>query len=132
MFSVASSIALIGGRLSLSEIKSGHIGDEARQEMASIECTRGSGRRVTPVHPCSATDVFEPDCSNSRMSEARDEGVALRTRQHGLGSPVGSSRSAVRHIHSAMATAAQSVYPEFPSPEGAGQKHRHKRHPDHE
>ena len=120
MFSVASSIALIGGRLSLSEIKSGHIGDEARQEMASIECTRGSGRRVTPVHPCSATDVFEPDCSNSRMSEARDEGVALGTRQHGLGSPVGSSRSAFQNVRSAMAIVGRSADPECPLPEDAG------------
>jgi len=62
-------------------------------EILIVPVVRPVRRRVTPAHPCSATDVFELDFNNSRMSEARGEGVALRTRQHGQDSLVGSSRS---------------------------------------
>src|SRR5665811_1491699 len=73
--------------------KFGHNGDAIHPRSDGKECVRPVRRHVTPAHPCSATDVFELDFNNSRMSEARGEGVALRTRQHGQGSLVGSSRS---------------------------------------
>jgi hypothetical protein len=76
-------------------------------EILIVPVVRPVRRRVTPAHPCSATDVFELDCNNSRMSKARGEGVALRTRQHGQDSLVGSSRSPFHNIRSATAIAAR-------------------------
>ena len=53
-------------------------------------------------------------CDISCTTAVHDGGVARRTQQRGQGTPVGSNRSAVRHIRFAMGSAAMSAGHECP------------------
>jgi hypothetical protein len=66
--------------LSLSEIKSEHIGGVIRQELALAECARRSEQLVVPARPCSEIDVSERRCNTACMKGVRDAGAARRTR----------------------------------------------------
>src|ERR1700687_3351730 len=67
-------------RLSLSEIKSEHIGGVIRQELALAECARRFEQLVVPARPCSEIDVSERRCNTACMKGVRDAGAARRTR----------------------------------------------------
>src|SRR5262245_5925479 len=100
--------------LCLPQIRSGRTRGGDRRESAS----EGSGRRhelhVIPEHPCLTTDVFALRCSSPCTIASRDEGAVLRRPRYDRRIPVGSSRSAVRHRHFAMAIAAKLVDREYP------------------
>src|SRR5664279_2771451 len=107
-------------RLSLSKIKSEHIGGVIRQELVSVECARWPERLVEPARPCSEIDVSGRHYNTACTRGAHGAGVARRTRRHDQDIPVGSSRSAVQYAHSAMAIAARLAGHECPSREDAG------------
>src|SRR5450759_1105195 len=94
-------------RLSLSKIKCEHTGGVIRQELASVECARWPERLVVPARPCLEIDVSGRHYNTACTREAHGAGAARRTRRHDQGIPVGSSRSAVQYVHSAMAIAAR-------------------------
>src|SRR5260370_1130686 len=101
--------AIDGARyLSLSEIKSEHIGGVARRELGDKECFRPVRRRAKPARP-SRIDACVPHYNISHKTAVRDGGAALRTQQRGQGIPVGSNRSAVPRIH--FATAGVAAWP---------------------
>src|SRR6202022_978323 len=64
-------------------------------------------------------------CNISCTTAAGDGGGTRRARQRGRGIPVGSDRSAVRHIRFAMGNAAASADRECPLIEVAGWKRHH-------
>jgi hypothetical protein len=105
--------------LSLSETKSGHIGDATRLGLARQEYGRRSGSRAILAHPYSVTGACELDYSSLRKIEADAENAARQIQRYGQGIPVGSSRSAFHNNHSAMAIAARLADHECPSPEDA-------------
>src|SRR5258705_10728522 len=65
-------------------------------------------------------DACVPHYNISGKTAAHVGGAALRTQQRGQGIPVGSNRSAVRHIHFATGSAATLVGRECPSIEVVG------------
>src|SRR5256884_4895388 len=83
--------------LSLSKIKSEHIGGVARRELGDKECVRPVRLRARPARPSPRIDGCVPHYNTSSKTAVRDGGAALRTQQRGQGIPVGSNRSAVRH-----------------------------------
>src|ERR1700716_2486445 len=108
------------GYLSLSQIKSEHIGGVARRELGDKECFRPVRRRARPARPSPRIDACVPHYNISGKTAVRDGGAALRTQQRGQGIPVGSNRSAVRHIHFATGSVATLVGRECPSIEVVG------------
>ena len=92
--------------LSLSEIKSEHIDGVIRQELVSAECVRPPERLVGLAHLCSKKDACVRRCNTACMSAAGGADVARRTPRHDQDIRAGSNRSAVQHVHSAMAIAA--------------------------
>ena len=107
-------------RLSLSQIKSEHIGGVARRELGDKECFRPVRRRARPARPSPRIDACVPHYNISGKTAVRNGGAALRTQQRGQGIPVGSSRSAVRRIHFATGSVATLVGRECPSIEVVG------------
>jgi len=91
-----------------------HIGDVARRELGGKEFVQPARRRAKPAHPSPGIDASVPRCDISWMTAVGDGGVARRAQQRGQGTPVGSSRSAVRHIRFAMGSAAMSAGRECP------------------
>src|SRR5260370_12871131 len=85
--------------LSLSQIKSEHIGGVARRELGDKECIRPVRWRARPARPSPRIDACVPHYNISGKTAVHVGGAALRTQQRGQGIPVGSNRSAVRHIH---------------------------------
>src|SRR5260370_9110221 len=106
--------------LSLSQIKSEHIGGVARRELGDKECFRPVRRRAKPARPSPRIDACVPHYNISGKTAVRDGGAALRTQQRGQGIPVGSNRSAVRRIHFATGSVAPLVGREGPSIEVVG------------
>jgi hypothetical protein len=100
--------------LSLSQIKSEHIGGVARRELGDKECFRPVRRRARPARPSPRIDACVPHYNISDKTAAHVGGAALRTQQRGQGIPVGSNRSAVRHIHFATGSVATLVGRECP------------------
>jgi len=85
--------------LSLSSIKSGHIGGVAHREFGGKEYARLVRRRWRSEHLSPTTNASVSRCDNSCTTAGRDGGVARRTQQRGQGIPCGSNRSAFQHIH---------------------------------
>src|SRR5882757_11189820 len=81
-------------RLSLSQIKSEHIGGVARRKLGDKECFRLIRRRARPARPSPRIDACVPHYNISGKTSAHVGGAALRTQQRGQGIPVGSNRSA--------------------------------------
>src|SRR5712671_5680677 len=106
--------------LSLSQIKSEHIGGVARRELGDKECFRPVRRRAKPARPSPRIDACVPHYNISDKTAVRDGGAALRTQQRGQGIPVGSNRSAVRRIHFATGSVATLVGRECPLIEVVG------------
>src|SRR5467141_2721914 len=106
--------------LSLSQIKSEHICGVDRRELGDKECFRPVRRRARPACPSPRIDACVPHYNISGKTSVRDGGAALRTQQRGQGIPVGSNRSAVRHIHFAKGSVATLVGRECPSIEVVG------------
>src|SRR5262245_39642826 len=98
----------------LPQIRFGCIRGGDRRESASEESVRRHELHVIPEYPCPTTDVFALRCSSLCTIATRDEGAFLLRPRYGRRIPVGSSRSAVRHRHFAMATAAKLVDREYP------------------
>src|SRR5260370_9255902 len=88
--------------VSLSQIKSEHIGGVARRELGDKECFRPVRRRVRPARPSPRIDACVPHYNTSDKTAAHVGGTPLPTHHRGHRIPVGSNRSAVRHIRSAM------------------------------
>jgi hypothetical protein len=91
---------------------------ETSPELAPAICGRMTRPCATPASLYSRTGAFGSDCSNRRKREADAEDAARQRPRYGQGTPVGSTRSASHNSHSAMATAAPSADPEYPSHEG--------------
>jgi hypothetical protein len=96
------------------KIKSEHIRDVGRREWGGKEYALPARRRAKPAHPSPGTDACGPHCSISCTTAVGDVGGARRTQQRGQGTPVGSNRSAVRHIRFAMGSVAMSAGRECP------------------
>src|SRR5712692_9705846 len=79
---------------------------------------RSTVRRPAPPSP--RIDACVPHYNISGKTAVRDGGAARRTQQRGQGIPVGSNRSAVRHIHFATGSVATLVGRECPSIEVVG------------
>jgi subfamily B ATP-binding cassette protein HlyB/CyaB len=83
-------------------------------------------QRIWPArstaHPSARRGACARHCNISCMTAARDGGGTRRARQRGQGIPVGSNRSAVRHIRFAMGNAAMSADRECPLIESVGRK----------
>ena len=94
--------------LCLSQIKSEHIGGAARRELGDNKCARLVRRRARSAHLSPKINASLSRCDISCTTAVHDGGVARRTQQRGQGTPVGSNRSAVRHIRFAMGSAAMS------------------------
>src|SRR6476646_2063000 len=94
--SARSMAKLLGRSLSLSQLKSEHIGGVARRELGDKECVRPVRRRARPARPSPRIDACVPHYNISGKTAVRDGGAALRTQQRGRGIPVGSIRSTVR------------------------------------
>jgi Glutathione S-transferase, N-terminal domain len=105
--------------LSLSGIKSEHTDGVVRRELASAECVRRPERPAVSAHPSSGIDECEPRCNTAYKKGVSGAGVAHRIRRHDQGIPVGSSRSAVQHVHSAVEIVARLVGHECPWREAA-------------
>ena len=88
--------------LSVSETKSGRIGDAIRPGLAPAKYGRRFRRDGLPENPYSMTGASGFDCSSLRKIEVDAEDAARQIRRHGQGSPVGSKRPA---FHNAMAIA---------------------------
>src|ERR1035437_637572 len=78
--------------LSLSETRSGRIGDAIRPGLAPAKCGRRSRWGGLPENPYSRIGAFGFDCSSLRKIEANAEDAARQIRRHGQGSRVGSNR----------------------------------------
>ena len=92
-------------RLSLSQIRSEHIDDAILRELALSEWLRLIARRVISARPSSRRGVFERRCSiPGKKAECGADGARQRSRRD-QGIRVGSSRSGVRSVHSAKASA---------------------------
>src|SRR5258707_4709379 len=77
-------------------------------------------RRAKPARPSPRIDACVPHYNISGKTAAHVGGAALRTQQRGQGIPVGSNRSAVRHIHYATGSVATLVGRECPLIEVVG------------
>ena len=106
--------------LSLSETKSGRIGDASRPGWGATEYGRRSEWRAMSANLYSMTGAFGFDCSSLRKIEVNIEDAARQIRRHGQGSRVGSSQLASHNSHSAMESAAMLVDHECPLSEVAG------------
>src|SRR6267378_97344 len=104
----------------LSKIKSGHIGGAARRELGGKESARPVRRHARTAHPSPTIDACGRHCNISCTTAAGDGGGARRTQQRGRGIPVGSNRSAVRHVRFAMGNAETSADRECPLIEVVG------------
>src|SRR5258708_21074306 len=107
-------------KLSLSQIKSEHIGGVARRGMGDKECFRRVRRRAKPARPSPRIGACVSHYNISDKTGAHVGGAALRTQQCGQGIPVGSNRSAVRRIHFATGSVATLVGRECPLIEVVG------------
>src|SRR5258705_1690719 len=74
--------------LSLSQIKSAHIGGAARRELGDKECFRPVRWCARPARPSPRIDACVPHYDISGKTAVRDGGAALRTQQRGQGIPV--------------------------------------------
>ena len=100
--------------LSLSQIKSEHIGGVARRELGDKECFRPVRRRARPARPSPRIDACAPHYNISDKTAAHVGGAALRTQQRGQGIPVGSepiSRSAYPFCHGERGDVGRSRMP---------------------
>jgi hypothetical protein len=91
------------------------IGGGARPRPARPRSDRWPGPRAGSARPSPRINASGPRCSIFDMLRADDEGAARQTARHGRGNPDGWIRSAVPHIHSAMASVLQSADREYPS-----------------
>src|SRR5262245_19566410 len=96
------------------KLTTGYTGDVVRPGSVRLSLGRRSERRVGWARPCQAIDACEPRCNILDTIEADGRGAARQTRRHGQGNLGGSNQSTSPHMHSAMATAAQSVDPGCP------------------
>ena len=101
--------SILATKVSVSEIRSGRNDGAIRRGSAAAECCRSPGQTSSAVSFWPTPDVSECRCNTAGTSAAHDADAARRTRSHGRGTRVGSSRSVVQHNRSATAIAALSV-----------------------
>src|SRR5258708_17442450 len=90
----------------LSQIKSGHICDAVRRGFGGKEYALPSQQYAIGASLYSRTGACASHYSNSYTTTGHGEDAARLTRQRGQGIPVGSNRSAFRHMRSATGKAA--------------------------